>query len=419
MTIRLASHPWARRLFIAVCLVIIAAQAAVVAHRRQTHLGDYDVSREMGRRFLAGEQLYAGGLHYPYTPTAAMSFAPLALVRPGVGLALRYAAAVAGLWLTLRLLRIMVERGRRLDSATVLAVEVITVVLGVQYVIRDLDDGGPHLLLLTILVGGMYCVSRGRDALGATWFGLATVLKAPAGLLLPFFLWKRKWKLAGMALAATILWTVLPMAWMGYASWWSHQEEWTRTAVRSVLGNPTPGVKASEQRVQNQALKLAVTRYLVTYPRGHPLSLSHPAYVSFLDLDPDVARWLATAIAMCLLLACAWLTRKRYGGRDDPAWLLEGSAVLILALLLSPVTWAQHIVFIIPALYLIVTEGCAMRRLGVPASAAMGAYIVPALFLNREIVGRDLNVLFLSYGMHTLALLLVLAVILLRRPTAE
>jgi len=419
MITRLLAQPWARRLVVAVCLAVIAAQPAVVAHRRETHVGDYDVSREMGRRFLAGEHLYAGGLHYPYTPTAAMSFAPLAMVPPGLGLALRYAAAVAGLWLTLRLLLVMVGKRRGLDSAQAFAVEVLTIILAAQYIIRDLDDGGPHLLLLAMLVGGIYCVWRGRDALGGMWFGLATVLKAPAGLMLPFLLWKRRWRLAAMAIAATVVWTIVPMAWMGPASWWRHQEEWTRTALRSVLGDPSPGVRESEQRVQNQSLKVAVTRYLVTYPNGHPLRVSHPAYVSFLDLDPGAARWAAAGALCVFLLLCTWLMRRRYRGPDDPTWLLECSAVLVLALLLSPVTWTQHLVLVIPALYLIVTEGCAIWPLGVLASGAMGVYAVMALILNREILGRDLSLLVLSYSIHTLALLLVLAVVLFRRPTAD
>jgi hypothetical protein len=111
--------------------------------------------------------------------------------------------------------------------------------------------------------------------------------------------------------------------------------------------------------------------------------------------------------------------RGPYRGRDDPGWLLECSAVLILALLLSPVTWTQHLVLVIPALYLIVTEGYAIRPLGVAASGAVAAYAVLALVLNREILGRNLSLLALSYSIHTLALLLVLAVVLLRRPTAD
>jgi len=222
-----------------------------------------------------------------------------------------------------------------------------------------------------------------------------------------------------MAIAATVLWTIVPMTWMGPASWWRHQEEWTRTALHSVLGDPSPGVRESEQRVQNQSLKLAVTRYLVTYPKGHSLRLSHPAYVSFWDLDPGTARWAVAGVLCAFLLLCAWRMRRRYRGPDDPTWLLECGAVLILALLLSPVTWTQHLVLVIPALYLIATEGCAIRPLGAVASAAMGAYAVMALVLNREILGRDLSLLVLSYSMHTLALLLVLAVLLLRRPTED
>ncbi len=415
---RLACHPWVRRILIGACLAIVIVQAAVIAHRRETRIGDYDISREMGRRFLAGEHLYGGGLHYPYTPSAALSFAPLALLPPGLGLAMRYAAAVGGLWLTLRLLRTMVGRRRRLDAATALSVEIITLVLGAQYILRDLDDGGPHLLLLTIVVGGVYCLSRGRQLLGAVWLGLVTVLKAPVGLLLPFLLWKRQWRPAGFAVAAALVWTVLPMAWMGPASWWSHEVEWARTALQSALGNPTPGVRASEQRVQNQSLTVAARRYLESYPEGHPLRISHPAYVAFLDLDPAAARRAGAGIVGVLVLACAWLMRRPYRGADDPGWLLECSAVLILALLLSPVTWLQHLVFVVPALYLIAAEGCG-RTLGAPALAAMGLYAVPALLLNREVLGKDLSLLILSYHVHTLALLLVLAVVLLRRPTAD
>lgn len=413
------ARPWARRAFGAVCLVVVIVQAFVIIQRREKHLGDYDVSREMGRRFLAGEYLYAGGLHYPYTPTAALSFAPLALVRPGVGLGLRYAVAIVGLWLTLRMLRTLVGHRRRLDSGTVFAIEAITLVLAAQYVIRDLDDGGPHLLLLAMLVAGIYCVSRGRDGLGAAWFGLATVLKAPVGLMLPFLLWKRQWKLAAMAVAAAVLWTVAPMAWMGPASWWSHQEEWTRTALQSILGNPRPGVRESEQRVQNQSLKLALTRYLVTYPDGHPLRVAHPAYLSVGHLNPQVADWVVKGGVLAFLIGCARLMRRRYRGPDDPAWLLECSAVLILALLLSPVTWTQHLVLIIPALYLVMVEGQAIRPLGVLVSAGMWVYVVLALVVNRETVGKDLSLVLLSYHIHTLALLLILAIILLRRPTAD
>jgi hypothetical protein len=41
------------------------------------------------------------------------------------------------------------------------------------------------------------------------------------------------------------------------------------------------------------------------------------------------------------------------------------------------------------------------------------------LLLTREMLGKELNLLLLRYHMHMLASLLALAVVLLRRPTAD
>ena len=70
-----------------------------------------------------------------------------------------------------------------------------------------------------------------------------------------------------------------------------------------------------------------------------------------------------------------------------------------------------------PALYVTVAERQTNRKLGRPAMTAMWGYIVLAVVLNREMLGRDVYLLLLSYHIHTIALLLVLGVLLLRRPT--
>lgn len=418
MLMWLRSRSWPERLFIAACVVAVAVQWVVITQRRAKAGGDFDISREFGRRFLAREYLYRGGLHYPYMPSAAMQFAPLALVNPSLGIVLRYGVAVGGLWLTFRLLWIMVGSRGGVAVSNRFPIGAITLVLASHYIIRDLDDGGPHLILLAFLVGGMYAVWKGRPAQGAIWFGLATGLKAPAGLMLPLFLWKRQWRLAAFTAAAMVFWIVLPMVWMGPASWWRHQGEWTRVALGSVLGHRTAGVEMSEERVQNQAFRPALMRYLVTYPEGHSRRLPHPGYVSVLDLEPGMASRLVTAVMLGGLAVCAWHLRRPYPGPADAAWVLECSAILVLSLLLSPVTWTQHLVMMLPTLYLIVTEDRAIRRLGQPAAAAMWTYVVLAVVLNRELLGKDTYILLLSYHIHTLAMLLVLAVLLLRRPTA-
>src|SRR5713101_8160414 len=121
---------------------LVIAGAIVVAHltiillRRETHPSDFDISREFGRRFIAGEELYRGGLHFPYMPAAAMFFAPLAMINPTLGFLLRYAVAIVCLWLTLRLLNQMVRRGIPAIDAHSVTITAITLVLASHYIIR-------------------------------------------------------------------------------------------------------------------------------------------------------------------------------------------------------------------------------------------------------------------------------------------
>jgi len=409
------------RLFIALLAVVVAVQASVIAHRRLAHLGDFDVSRELGRRWLAGEPLYAGGLHYPYMPTAALYFAPLAWLPPGWGLALRYAAALGCLWLTLRMLHTMVCARRPALAGEGLGLAAVTLLFASHYVLRDLDDGGPHLILLAMLVGGIYCLWRGRVGTGAAWFGLAAALKAPNALFLPFFAWTRQWRLAALSSAALLAWTVLPLVWMGPAPWWQHQREWLRVAFASATGVPSGGARESEERLQNQALRPTLARYC----RAPGVAASPPAVQSDAPgptgpASPCYFPTLATVAAIGLV---AWWIRARSArhparrpglreqspGLHDPL-LTEASAVLILSVLLSPVAWVQHLVVVIPALYLI----AAQRRtdgLGGAATAAMVLYFVLSVLLNREVLGRDRYLFLLAHGLHTLCMLIVLAVL--------
>ncbi|MDX2170905.1 MAG: glycosyltransferase 87 family protein [Deltaproteobacteria bacterium] len=386
-----AALAWLRRGWPVLLVAMLAVHLIAVVLRRAAHPGDFDISRELGRRLLAGEPLYAGGLHYPYMPTAALWFAPLALLPPWLGFALRYAAAIGALWLVLRWCASLaaVEVGRRV------LVGALTLGLGAHYVWRDLDDSGPHLILLALLIGGLLAAQRGRTAGAAALFGLAAALKAPNALLLPFLLWKRQWHLAALSLAALVAWTALPALVMGPASWWAQQRQWAATALASAVGAPQPGPRASEARVQNQSLRRLLS---AASPRGAAI---------------------VPAAAIALLAALAWWTRRRPAMPGDAArWLAELAALLIAALLLSPVTWVQHCVLALPALYVVVARADALRW-PAPVVAALSLFAVLALLLNRELLGREWYLALLAVGLHTLALLVLLGLLIATAPRAS
>jgi len=389
---------------------VIVIQAIVICHRRALHPGDLDVAREFGRRFIARDDLYRNGLQYPYMPMAAMFFAPLAMVPASVAFVVRYAIAIASLVTTLILIRRMAapefaEHG--------FAASALTIVFAGHYIIRDLDDAGLHLLILALIVFGIYAAWRNRTVVSGFAFALALAIKVTPGLFIPFMMWKRKWKLACICIAATIFWAALPMLWLGPSLWMHFQLQWTRVALGQVFGGVAAVAAGTEQEYQNQSLRAAVIFYLTGGSIRYAASALQEAN-RYRYAEP-----IATLISLALLLYCGWRGRAPYRGLDDRQWLIDSSAVLVLILLLSPVTWTQHMVFLIPAIYLIVAEALGRISERTSIAVAMSIYVIFSLILTREILGRARYMILLEYHSQTLCMLIVLALIVLGCPTAR
>lgn len=413
------ARPAWRRAFLTTCLAVAAVHAYIVAFVRPVRWDDFDVHREFGRRFLSGEYLYANGFCYPYMPTAAMYFSPLALMDRSIGLTVRYVVAIACLVLTLSLLHRMVRTQVESVRPYGLALGAVTGLLALRYLINDLDDGGPHLILLALLTGGIYAVWRGREVLGAVCFGLGIALKVNPALFVPFFLWKRQWRLAGCTLVAAVCWIVLPVVWMGSSSWWKYQVEWTEVAAGSFVGRQTTYSTLNEQQVRNSALSPALLRYLVTYPKEHPLRRNDRGYVPILNLQPQTAKGIIAVAMLGLLGTVVWSARRSYRGPNDPTWLRECAGVLILAMLLSPVAWVQHLVWLIPALVVILADMRAQDGLSRPAWVMLGVYVIITQVLNYEFLGKQMGEVVLSYRPFTIGMLLVFGLLMMHAREAS
>jgi hypothetical protein len=413
------SHPLFQRLLTIICVAAATGYGVMLVFLRKPRFRDFDIHREIGQWFLSGQNLYDRAVSYPYMPTAAMYFSVLALVDQKTGLALRYTTAVACLWLTCVLLHRMARARFGELPLTNLTLSVVVIVLAGQFILYDLDDGGPHTILLGILVGAVYLAWTGREKLAALWFGLAIALKVTPALLLPFFLWKRQWRLALATAVATTCWIMLPIVWMGPANWWSHQRTWIVIAAGSAVGYKTSFVHANEDNVRNSGIQAALMRYLITLPPDHPLRQNDPGYLAVLDLPPTLARMLVIAAILALLVTFCRHTRRPYSGPGDPDWPRECSGLLILMLFLSPLTWIQHLPWLVPTLYWIAAQACSRDGLSRLSKVAMGLYVLIAVVLNYEVLGKQKFAVFLSFKPFTIAMLLIFAVLISRSSDAE
>jgi alpha-1,2-mannosyltransferase len=401
-----------------VCLLAALIHGYILAFLRSFALRDFDIHREVGRRFLSGEHLYANDLCYAYLPIAAMYFSPFALIGRSGGLMIRYVLALGCLIATIVLFYRMTVPTRAQSRKNLYLVGGGSILLVFQFILQDLDDGGPHLILLGILSSAIYAVWQNRERLGSVLFGLAIVLKLTPGIFLLLFVWKRQWRLLAHTLLATACWIILPMLWMGPAGWWTHQTEWTRNAVLSVLDRQVEGREHNEQRIRNQALRPTLLRYLVTYPADHPMRKDDRAYAPILNLSPALAGACVIGAALGLLAIFARLSSRSFDAVRDKAWPRECAAILVLALLLSPMTWQQHLAWLLPGA--LVVMGSAWRNeLKVPEWVMLGAYIVLVMVLSYEVLGKSRFEMFLSYHPFGVAMMLLFGLIVGTRGEAS
>ena len=387
-----------------------------LAFHRSFAFRDFDIHREVGRRFLSGEYLYANDFCYAYMPTAAMYFSPLALMERSAGLIVRYGFAVGCLVATVVLFNRMVASSAGRGWKHLFLVGGGAILLVFQFVLQDLDDGGPHLILLGILSSAIYSVWRNRTRLGAVLFGLGIALKLTPAIFLLLFFWKRQWKLLAQTILSTVLWIVLPMFWMGPTSWWTHQAEWTRNAVASILDQQLENRQHNEQRIRNQALRPTLMRYLVTYPADHPMRRDDPGYAAFLGLPPSVANACVLAAALGLLGVFARTAPRSFEPQGDRLWAGECAGVLILALLLSPMTWQQHLAWLLPGAFVVLAAARSRGGMNKLEWLLLGVYIMLAMVLNYEVLGRAQFQRLLSYHPFGVAMVLMFGLVISSQP---
>jgi hypothetical protein len=196
---------------------------------------------------------------------------------------------------------------------------------------------------------------------------------------------------------------------MGPASWWDHQRQWNEVVLQTFREGANPANEGNDLRVQNQSLRLAFLHALTAYPPGHPLRAESGPHLTFLDLPPATARLLAAGGLAVVLAAFCLVTRGAYHGGTDSAWVLDAASLMLLMLLLSPVTWVQHLVWAIPSLYLAVSADWESRRFGRAAYVVLALYAVGALALNRSFLGRPVYTWLLAHHLHAFCLAILLA----------
>jgi len=137
-----------------------------------------------------GENIYAH-YNYPNPPIMALLLRPLADLPPLAGALVWYylkvGMALAAFAMTFRLVE---EPGRPFPPWS----KALTVVLSLRPILGDLTHGNVNLFILFLVVSALAAFRRGRDVPAGVVLALAIACKVTPALFVPYFLWKRAWR---------------------------------------------------------------------------------------------------------------------------------------------------------------------------------------------------------------------------------
>ena len=197
----------ARRVVLAVAVVAVAIIWTRLAMRPSSDLLNH---REFGRRFVAGEPLYAGGLNYPYPPTWAAANAVLAALPASAVTAVVFPLGLTALVAVVFILHHLSRDALPLPADATFWVAAAAIGLTARFLIRDLLDGGPNLVLMSMVWGALFAHLRGYAWTAAWLLGTAIALKLTAGVFVAVLLALGQWRQAIRVLACAIVLFVLP-----------------------------------------------------------------------------------------------------------------------------------------------------------------------------------------------------------------
>jgi alpha-1,2-mannosyltransferase len=375
---------------------------------------DFPLHYAFGKRFVEGTLIYAGALHVPYPPFWAMFWAPWTL------LSLETAQVIAFLILGvggLTAFWLVLERiGRRIiqapDDRLIIAL-IVALGLAARFILRDLTESGVNLFVWLLVWAGLLGSLGGWRVAGGMLIGFSTALKMTPAIFIPYFLLKREWRTATAALATAAVFSFLPGLFRPPALFWQEMRSWTGNAWHEVSTADASQTILGKPEVRNLSLRAALARLFQRYPAGHPLFVDHPGFIQFLDLSPQGGGWLVRCLMLAFLGLVAWRFRRPASNAGHPMVLpLELATVSALALLYSPITWKQHCVGLLPALFLLSLCSLQWDRVSRWMWAALLYYLVFALALTRDVVGRSTSILLESYHVVTWAILLVVILLL-------
>jgi hypothetical protein len=368
--------------------LLLAFVASFFAYARRT--GDFAGYVAAGNAVLDGRDIYADtptGVNTwpPFFSFVAVPLALLDRVSPYlirlIWIALTWASVFWALDLIARLVyckRLAFGRGEAsLDIAS--PELLVPFLLTLPYTLNNFELLQINTILFALVLWGLYLQANGREATGGIVIGAAAAMKVLAIVFLPYFLYRRRWRVAFWTAAATCVFFFGPVLTLGWAKFSKDVALWL-VALHGAIdsGNAQQSVYSMWDRI----LGYRYAPFAVPGTFQLPLSGARSAKLA----------WEITCGFVAVLGAIAF----RGTPRPDSRWAqVEWAAVFVASTILSPIARKPYfVVLLLPnALLYAAWRSSELER---RARRAIGGVLLASFALSvptlHDLIGKSLAV---------------------------
>ncbi len=319
---------------------------------------------------------YPPAMMFLMLPIASL---PLHMARVG-WLVMSLLAIGCGMWLLAKTLR----------SGLLTTLCMVFMAVTFHPIRNTLDLGQVNAVIFLFLALFFALYRQGRDTTAGVILGVVTALRFHPAFLILYLLWRREFRPALVALATAGTVTVLAVLALGI----------DQSAI--YFTQVAPKFSTALVSIENHSL----AGFLATI--GRSMGLSDPS-------QPVSSPWTARLAAGLVLTATALLLPRNAAPRHSRTATLEFALILVMTPLATPNTWINHLVTIIPSLWILFDDlvrheslrgilrpclaGAAVIMIGVVDDFYMHPLLAHgALVLLSEIKFYGLALVFLTLG---------------------
>jgi hypothetical protein len=336
--------------------------------------------------------------YFPNPPILPLMLYPLMVLPPVVGAMVWFGLKVAMTsWVVITLVKMAQgPRGKPLDGLGI----GLLLLLSLRPILSDLQHGNINLYILFLVVAALSLWQRGLDVRAGLVLALAISTKVTPALFVPYFLYKRSWRIVTTCLLGLVLFLlIIPSAIIGPQFNWQCLMKWQENIISPYVEGDS--IKSTQE--VNQSLAGVLTRLLTQTKELGPHGNGGTAFdLNVVSWSPEAVAIGIKALSITLIVLLAVFCRTRADRRDDPRLLGEFALVVLTMLFVSERSWKHHFVTIaLPLAYLVYRLALPVLERGARAVLGVGLALSALLMLTTS---EEVGGLFLGGDGHEYAL---------------